>query len=81
MHVFIVDQNFKTFFHLHPEDFNKGFKSKKNGMHAMNLTFPAEGIYYVFLDYSFEGRRIFKINDIKVGKPNQIQEIEKDTQE
>jgi hypothetical protein len=63
MHVFITDEGFETFGHVHPEDFPNGMSQSSAGIYTIQYNFTRAGDYAIVADYSENGRmsiRTFK---------------------
>lgn len=52
-HVIIVNKDFSTFTHIHPEDFNPLYEEdRNNAVYTVNYTFPRAGMYYALVGFS-----------------------------
>lgn len=59
MHVVIIDENFETFAHIHPEDQGVITESMlKNGEFYFKHIFPKDGRYIVALDFQYNNEEV-----------------------
>lgn len=69
MHVVIIDENFETFAHIHPEDqsvITEGML--KNGKFYFMHRFPKNGRYIVAVDFKYNGEEISHTQLFDVGE-------------
>lgn len=69
MHVVIIDENFETFAHIHPED--QGVITEdmlKNGEFSFKHVFPKDGRYIVALDFQYNNEEISHKQIFDVGE-------------
>lgn len=61
IHVVIASQDFRTFAHIHPQDFGPvTSEMKKTAQYHVKYTFPKAGRYIVGIDYAVKGQPVSK---------------------